>query len=231
MATKCKFIPDCFHDKKITYPELIEKTNEMSYNDVLVGIRLLMKYEYGMYELSDDDKDFVDFMFFLINKYPEPNRSLPILRKFVYWYEHHEITKQSIKLYRMYFDMVPVGSVSLPAQHFVNIYRSFVELEQTDIILGNLNKFKVTEKFVEVITGPIYYMDNKVLDTFININPHSMLDFIFQVIVKESNKTVFEYLSCHLKSITPNNAHTYICKLYNIPVSIFNMIPSIIQDE
>lgn len=231
MTTNYRIISDCFHEYKITYKELVDKLDDMSYHEVLVGIHILMKYEYGMYELSDDDEDFVDFIFLLVNKYPEPNQTLPMLKLFVHRYEHHEITKQSIKLYRMYFDMAPVGSVSLPAQHFVNIYRSFIELEQTDIILSNLNKFKVTEKFIEVITGPIYYMDNKVLDTFININPHSILDFIFQVIVKESNKTVFEYLSCHLKSITPNNARTYICKLYNIPASIFNMIPNIIQDE
>lgn len=230
MTTNYRIISDCFHEYKIPYKELVDKLDDMSYHEVLVGIHILMKYEYGMYELSDDDKDFVDFMFFLVNKYPESNQSLPILKLFVHRYEHHDITKQSIKLYRMYFDMAPTESVVLGSQHFTNVYRDFIELEQTDIILENLNKFKVTERFVDVITGPIYNMDKELLIRFINVS-HKNLEFTFEVIVKERKISLFEELSNYLKLINPDKAVEYVSEIYKIPQDILNLVSNITFDK
>lgn len=238
------FFPSCFHDHKITYSELVSKLDEMGYKDILMGINLVMKYEYGLFELSENDKDFVELFFLLISKYPKPKKIMSFLKRFVHLYAYHDVTKRSIELYRMYFNMVPVGSVVLASEHLINLYQSFTRLEQKDIILENLRKFKITDKFIEVLTGPLYTMDNNrldnnkldnnsmnknILDIFISEFPSS-LELIFEVLAKEKNATVFEYLSEHLEAFPRDKIYDYISRIYEIPPRILNIVSNITKD-
>lgn len=220
-----ELFPRCFHDHKITYLELVNELNKMSYNDILIGINLVMKYEYGLIELSENDNDFVELFFLLINKYPEPNKVMSLLRRFVHLYVYHDITNRSIELYRMYFDMAPTESVALSSEHLRHLYQSFTSLEQKDIILKNLCKFKVTERFVETI---ICISDRTLLDIFIKESPSS-LELIFEVVVKRNNAMVFEYLSEYLKLFPAYKIYDYMHQIYGIPPSILKTVSDIIK--